>query len=225
MTHSPTILAIDTSSMACSVALLREGKVDEEILHQAKHRAQFILEMLDMLLKRNNLNIAAIDVLAYAEGPGSFTGLRVGASVVQGLSFAHDKPVVGVSTLQMMAQGAYRLYHDSKVLVALDARMQEVYWGIYTLNTEKNLMEAVMPDSVSAPDKVILPKQSGWLGVGNGWVEYKEPLRLRCKGILDKIQTDFLPLASDLLESASQAYFQGKVKKSHQVVPVYIRDV
>lgn len=225
MFHSPTLLAIDTSSMACSVALLTGKKIDEETMRQAKHQSQFILEMLDTLLKRNNLNIEEIDVLTYAEGPGSFTGLRVGASVVQGLSFAHNKPVIGVSTLQMMAQGAYRLYKHSNILVALDARMQEVYWGIYTLNTETNLMEAVMPDSVSLPDKVILPKQSGWLGVGDGWIEYKELLNLRCEGIMDSIQTDFLPLASDLLKPALQAYSQGDVKKSHQVIPIYIRDV
>jgi len=218
------ILAIDTSSIACSVALLHGTIIDELSSNQDRQQSQMILEMIDTLLARNQFTVADLDLLAYAHGPGSFTGLRVGASVIQGLSYAHQKPVVGVSTLQMMAQSAYRLYQETNVLVALDARMHEVYWGIYRLNSALNIMQSVLEDSVAAPDQVILPKENKWFGIGNGWTEYMQPLQQHCLSILKEIALELKPEAKDLLPFAIYEFNQEKFLQAHEVIPVYLRN-
>ena len=130
----PVVLALETSSPVCSVAL-RAGDLDDQIRAEAgREHHRKLLPMIEELLTRNDLKIADIDVIAYGEGPGSFTGLRIGAGVVQGLAFARRKPVIGISSLQALALAvldAHQGAPDPLVLVAVDAHMNDIYRAVY----------------------------------------------------------------------------------------------
>ena len=124
-----TLLALDTSTEACSVALLHKGEktyLDE--LAQRTHTKR-ILPMIDELLVNSGINLKQVDVLAFGRGPGSFTGVRVGAGIAQGLALGADLPVIAVSNLTAMAQAAFELYQAENVAAAIDARMNEVYFS------------------------------------------------------------------------------------------------
>lgn len=143
------ILALDTSGSCCSIALLRNNSQESnrpEILsrvHTApREHTQRILPMIDELLAESNLSLSRLDALAFGRGPGSFTGLRIALSVVQGLAYGADIPVIPVSTLQAIAQQAWRRGWASSgdcVLTALDARMSEVYMGAYQIPSTEEL--------------------------------------------------------------------------------------
>src|SRR5579872_2888616 len=128
------LLALDTSGDACSVAL-RVGQsviVQEKIASQ--QQSSCVLPMVQHILAEAGLALSQLDALAFGRGPGSFTGLRIAAGVIQGLAFAADLPVLPISTLAALAQGVYRQTQAQAVLSAIDARMQEVYWGVYGLD-------------------------------------------------------------------------------------------
>lgn len=148
------ILAIDTSTQACSVALALEDKVIE--LHELadKKHTQRILLMIDELISQHSKEPA---LLAFGCGPGSFTGLRIACSVVQGLALAWNKPVVPVSTLRAIAQGAYRQQGYEKVVARLDARMQEWYWGVFELDAS-GLMQPVTKEQVGSLESIEVPE-------------------------------------------------------------------
>ena len=146
-------LAIDASTEACSVAVQYNGKVYSEYELCPQSHSLRLLPMVDAILKQAGCKLKDLDGLIYGQGPGSFTGVRIGIGVAQGLAFSAELPVVGVSTMQAMAQQAYQLNQSTSVLVAIDARMSEVYNGYYQLD-EHNIMQEVIPESVLAPEKV-----------------------------------------------------------------------
>lgn len=165
-----TILAIDTSNAACSVALSCNGDVKQESIAAPREHTRLVLPMVDKLLAMADISLSRVDVLAFTSGPGSFTGLRIGFGVIQGLAFGADIPVIPVSTLKVMAHRAMRemsLRHGL-VLPAIDARMQEIYWGLYQV--VEGRVETYLADAVSSQTEVIaaidLPVD---IGVGDGW--------------------------------------------------------
>ena len=125
------ILAIETATEACSAALYVDGEVSERFQLAPREHALLILPMIDALLVDAGMSLGALDAVAYGRGPGSFTGVRIAASVAQGVAFAADLPVVAVSTLASLALGAMSATGQHSVMSALDARMNEVYWGLY----------------------------------------------------------------------------------------------
>ncbi|HEX7027418.1 MAG TPA: tRNA (adenosine(37)-N6)-threonylcarbamoyltransferase complex dimerization subunit type 1 TsaB [Gammaproteobacteria bacterium] len=222
------ILAIETATEACSAALL----VGEDMLHQFEHQpqqqARLILPMVDALLAEAGLALGKLDAIAFGCGPGSFTGLRVAAAVTQGIAVAGDVPVLPVSTLAAIAQGAFRRHGETRVLTAIDARMQEVYWGVYALN-EAGLMALQAQEHVLPPAEVPGPsEQSGdWCGAGSGWLAYAEALRGRleeqgCE--VARIHGNAWPEARDVLTLAVPLYSAGKGIEAAQVIPTYLRD-
>src|SRR4051812_31549034 len=122
-----TILAIDTSTDACSAALLINGIVREKFRLAQRQHVQLILPLIHELLLEANLTLKQLDAIAFGCGPGSFTGLRIAASVMQGLAYAIDLPVIAVSSLQALAQGVYREFSANNVIVTMDAHMQSCY--------------------------------------------------------------------------------------------------
>ncbi|PRI54099.1 tRNA threonylcarbamoyladenosine biosynthesis protein TsaB, partial [Haemophilus influenzae] len=124
-----TLLALDTSTEACSVALLYRGeKTHINELAQRTHTKR-ILPMIDEILANSGLGLNQVDALAFGRGPGSFTGVRVGAGIAQGLAFGADLPVIPISNLTAMAQAAFELHQAENVVAAIDARMNEVYFS------------------------------------------------------------------------------------------------
>ncbi len=125
------ILAIDTATEACSVALWNDGNINAHFELCPREHTQRILPMVQDILAANSITLTDIDALAFGRGPGSFTGVRIGIGIAQGLALGANLPMTGVSTLATMAQGAWRKSGATRVLAAIDARMGEVYWAEY----------------------------------------------------------------------------------------------
>nr|VFK45296.1 MAG: tRNA threonylcarbamoyladenosine biosynthesis protein TsaB [Candidatus Kentron sp. TC] len=172
-----SILAIDTSGDACSVALYRDGEYMVSHRLAPRRHAEILLPEIKMLLSQAGLFLRDLDGLAFGRGPGAFTGIRIATGVIQGLAFGADLPVVPVSSLQALAQGAWREHKARHILTALDARMGEVYWGAYRMDIGDLAVSAV-EECVCVPREITLPEVHGdyWFGVGSGWATYGEVL-------------------------------------------------
>jgi tRNA threonylcarbamoyladenosine biosynthesis protein TsaB len=179
--------------------------------------------MIDALLAEAALPVGALDAIAYGRGPGSFTGVRIAASVVQGIAFAADLPVVAVSTLATLAQGAMRETGENHVMSALDARMAEVYWGLYAREPD-GLPRLQGEECVCAPRAVAVPKSGVWIAAGSGWASYREELLERVGQRVISLLPDLEPGAGDLVRLAAQGYRQGDILRPEEAVPVYLRD-
>lgn len=220
---SLTLLALDTSTEACSAALAHGGERIERYAVMPRGHAEHVLGMVHELLAEAGLALSAVDALAFGRGPGSFTGVRIGAGVAQGLAYAADLPVAPLSTLQLLAQGAYRRHGAERVLAALDARMGEVYWGAFVLGAE-GCLEPVGDEAVLAPQAVRGPAAGAWSGAGTGWGQYAEALSARCTAHLDRIEGEALPRALDALPQAALLHGAGRLVSAQQALPVYLRD-
>lgn len=214
-----TILAIDTSTEACSAALLYRNEITHDFVISARDHTKQILPMIDKLLHQSDCSLQQVDAIAFGQGPGSFTGVRIGIGVAQGLAFGADKPMIGVSTLMTLAQGAYRTKQASNVIATIDARMNEVYLGQYQLNN--NQWHAIFPECVIAPEKVVqqvkLVSQDNY-SAGTGWKTYPNMLS-------DIKQSDILlPHAQDLIVIANQKWQKNETVNVEEVEPTYLRN-
>ena len=218
------ILAIDTATDACSVALWLDGVVYEDFQIAARQHTTLILPMVQNLLAEANMALSEMEAFAFAAGPGSFTGLRIAASIIQGFAFATRKPIIPVSTLAAIAQGVYREQKTSHVLVALDARMQEIYWGCYAVD-EKQVMQAQFADSLGTAATLRLPEHGRWQGVGSGWEIQGEALTARMeKQLIGRPLLESYPYARDVAYLASMAFDTQLVSTAREAIPVYLRD-
>lgn len=224
MANQIKILALDTSTEACSAALFYHSEFIESFELAPRQHNQLILPMLESLLAESGVGLTQIDAIAFGCGPGSFTGVRLAASVVQGIAFAADLPVIPVSTLRTLAQGAYREHKASHVLSSIDAYVKEVYWGVYHL-THDEIMTAVTQEIISAPDEIIFSAtEKNWLGVGSGWDRYSEILKNKIGDKLQKWLPNCYPHARDVATLAGHDFKQGKAVSAEHALPVYLRE-
>ncbi len=165
------LLGIETATDACSCALWCEGEITERFEIAPRRQAERVLPMIDELLQEKQLTLADMQAIAFGQGPGSFMGTRLAASVALGLAFGVDIPVIPISTLQALAQRAYVQYQFDQVAAAWDARMQEMYWGCYRVDAD-GIMQPLRHDELSAPAAVRLP-DGHWHCVGNAWQVYQ----------------------------------------------------
>lgn len=219
MTH---ILAIDTATEACSAALSVDGEIYEQFEIAPRQHARMILPMIDHLLKAADLRLADIDAFALGQGPGSFMGLRIAASVVQSLAFVARKPVIPISTLQVIAQVAHFNTGAVQVVAGWDARMEEVYWGAYQCD-ETGIMQPVQPDQLSPPQHIVLP-DGHWEAAGNAWSIYSASISTKTKAHLHILPDYVYPHAYALVRLANRHYTQARVLPAEQALPVYLRD-
>ncbi len=217
------LLAIETATEACSAALFVDGRTTSRFVVAEQRHTRLILPMCDELLREAGMKVSALDAVAFGRGPGSFTGVRIAAGVVQGMAFAHDLPVVPVSTLAILAQEAMTETQQSNVLVALDARMSEVYWGIYQRD-DQGLAQCVGEERVISPHQITVPTRGGWYGVGSGWRVYAHELAERVGDSLSATDGDALPKANFMIPLAQNAYARHQVVSAEQALPVYLRD-
>ena len=218
------ILAIDTATEACSVALQDPTASYAEFELCPREHTQRILPMVRDILDRAATKLADIDVLAYGRGPGSFTGVRIGIGIAQGLALGAALPMVGVSTLATMAQGAWRRTGATRVLAAIDARMGEVYWAEY-VRDESGVWQGEASEAVLKPEAVAerLTGLSGeWATVGTGWLAW--PDLAQNSGLVLRDGETTLPEAEDMLPLAYQAFSAGKAVPVEQAEPVYLRN-
>ncbi len=219
-----TILAIDSSTEACSVALKYKHEVLERFEIAPKQHTSLLLPFVDELLAEAGIVLNQLDTIVFTAGPGSFTGLRMTASVVQGLAYAADLPVVPVSTLATIAQGISKQFETSSILVAMDARMQQVYLGGYQVQ-KHHLVSNVIEDCVVRPEDFELPSmQRKWIGVGSGWKEYED----RFSGVVlehvELIEEDIYPRASDIIKLAEPKFLAGNTQNAAEALPVYLSE-
>lgn len=214
-----TLLALDTATEACSVALLHDGKVTSHYEVIPRMHAQKLLPMIKQLLAESGVALSDVDAIAFGRGPGAFTGVRIAIGVVQGLAFALERPVLPVSNLAALAQGALREPGVQQVAAAIDARMDEVYWGCYQAHDGE--MRLVGREAVLPPERVQLPEActGEWFGAGTGW-GYGERLAVP----VSASDASLLPNALDILELARFAWARGEAIPAEQAQPVYLRD-
>ena len=216
------LLAIDTSEDACSAALCVGDEILERFEIAPRRHSELILPMMDDLLAEAGLSLGGLDALAFARGPGSFTGVRIATSIIQGVALGADLAVVPVSSLQALAQGARRVHGAGQVLSALDARMREVYWGAYRAD-DAGIMTVVVNEAVCAPGEVTVPEGSGWFGAGSAWGAYADVLSARC-GISTPHDSDARVHAQDVGQVAKSVFAEGGAVAAEQALPVYLRD-
>ncbi|MGV3344395.1 tRNA (adenosine(37)-N6)-threonylcarbamoyltransferase complex dimerization subunit type 1 TsaB [Enterobacteriaceae bacterium LUAb1] len=218
------ILALDTATEACSVALVN-GNVTETVFEICpREHTQRILPLIEAVLSRQNVTLRQLDLLAFGRGPGSFTGVRIGTGIVQGLALGADLPVVGISTLAAMAQGAWRLHNATRVLAAIDARMGEVYWAEYQRDAQGNWL-GEESEAVLKPEEAIsrmAELQGEWVTVGTGWAAWpclitNSPLTLTGSSVT-------LPAAEDMLPLAQRAWQCQQIVTAAQAEPTYLRN-
>ncbi len=223
---SLNILCVDTSTEACSVAILRQSETTEHIFNQCliapREHTLKILPMVDAVLKDADLLLSAIDIIAYGQGPGSFTGVRIGVSIAQGLAFGIDKKMVGVSSLHAMAQQAYALNQVSTVYSALDARMGEVYFAHY--QRQNNIMVLLDEEVVIKPEDLITKMTSidnkGAL-VGSAWAVFPQ-LKAHFSSV-KQLSIEY-PSAKYMLDQALLLVKNKQVTAPEFALPVYLRD-
>ncbi|WP_115718075.1 tRNA (adenosine(37)-N6)-threonylcarbamoyltransferase complex dimerization subunit type 1 TsaB [Gallaecimonas mangrovi] len=210
------LLALDTATEACSAALQQGDEVLGTFEVCPQQHTQKILPMIDQLLADAGLRLDDVDALVVGQGPGSFTGVRIGIGIVQGLAFSAEKPVITVSNLAAMAQQAWVQKKAAKVLAAIDARMGELYVGAY--QQQNGLMVLNGEEAVMAPEVVTTPWPA--LAVGTGFDVYPE-----LAAQLGLENSDIrLPDARFMLPLAIAAYNDRRYTDALNVEPVYLRD-
>ncbi|MDP6391514.1 MAG: tRNA (adenosine(37)-N6)-threonylcarbamoyltransferase complex dimerization subunit type 1 TsaB [Arenicellales bacterium] len=216
------VLAVDTATEACSAACLARGKLVQRDVLDPQGHSRLLLGMIEAVLAQAQLSRASLDAVAYDAGPGSFTGIRIGASVAQGLALGLDKPLLAVSSLMALAEGVSA--QDSscpRVLAAIDARMNQVYWGCLERDDKApGGWRWHEPPRVSDPANVT-EHLDGCIGVGSGWDRFagvftaKHPVPW---------QAGAFPLAGDVAVIAHRLLAQGATGGWHDAMPVYVRD-
>ncbi|MBU2642005.1 MAG: tRNA (adenosine(37)-N6)-threonylcarbamoyltransferase complex dimerization subunit type 1 TsaB [Thiobacillus sp.] len=213
------LLVIDTSTEWCSAALWLEGRIlARRVLAEQRH-SSLLLPMVDELLQESALSLRQLDGIGYGAGPGSFTGLRIACAVTQGLALGADLPVVGVSTLESIAEqtGA------ESVLAVLDARMAEVYWAAYQRAGAG--WQCVTEPALALPESVSVPDGGGdWVGAGNGFAALGAVLRPRLAAQLTRIDDSLMPDAAAMAGLAARAFGRGEGMDAALAAPIYLRD-
>lgn len=216
------LLAIDTVTEACSVALWIEGEITtlESVVYQS--HTEHVLPMVQSLLAETETTLSQLDAIVFDRGPGSFTGLRIGAGVTQGLALGIDRPVIPVSSLATLAQGGWRLDRQPQVLACIDARQAEVYWAGY--REQEGVMMDMTSERIGPANVIELAPGQSWMGVGTGFGRYAEELA-RLPGVhwMDT-QSQRFPMAQDMFPHAVAAWQRQEWVKPADAIPIYLRD-
>ncbi len=216
------LLAIDTATEACSVALWLDGAVHERFEHAGRTHSQRLLPMLHALLADCGITLAQVDGIACGVGPGSFAGVRIGVGFVKGLALGLDRPVLPVTSLAMLAQGAIRSHGAAEVLAAIDARMNEVYFCAYAAIS--GLAQSRGEPLVIPPAALNLPQAGSFAAVGSGWNTHGDALRARTTAMLEPLDGAALPHAQDALPLVAVAFAAGQGLPAGELQPLYLRN-
>lgn len=216
------LLAIDTVTEACSVALWQDGEITtrESIVFQS--HTEHVLPMVQSLLAESETGLSQLDAIVFDRGPGSFTGLRIGAGVTQGLALGISRPVIPISSLATLAQGAWRLDEQSHVIACIDARQAEVYWAAYRL--QENVMVAVISEQIGPAKTIKLEAGQSWYGVGTGFGRYEDELAGLTGVSWLGTQSQRYPMAQDMFALAIPAWQKQECLQAVDAIPIYLRD-
>ena len=216
------LLAFETATEACSVAIWDDGRVLERFEIAPRRHAELALPWAEALLREAGIARSQLDAIAVGRGPGAFTGVRLAIALVQGIALALDRPVVARSTLEVLAMRA-QATPGTQVLAAIDARMGEVYSQAFVHDADG--LRALGAARVSAPDAVELPGDAtAWSGVGTGFSAVDGALQSRLHARFARIDATALPHAADLAQIAAAAFARGDAIAPERVEPAYLRD-
>ncbi len=216
------LLAVETATDACSAALSIDGRISERYELASKDHTQLILPMVDGLVKEAGLQPADLEGLAFGRGPGSFTGVRIATGIIQGLALGLDLLVVPVSTLAAIAQDYFDHHDENVAFVAMDARMGEIFWGVYQRDA-KGFAQLMGEEAVTPPGLVEFPELSG-VGLGTGWGVYQAALLERLGDQITHFESNHLPRARAIAALGQRGFDLGQAVPVEQAMPVYLRD-
>ena len=216
------ILALDTCTESCSAALLYQGELFERVEMTQRGHSELILGLMDELFEQAGASIAEIETLAFGRGPGSFTGVRIGVGVAQGIAFARDIPVIPISSLAATAQGVVDTFNTDYIAVAMDARMGEIYCANFQVID--GLVVLLDDEKVCPPEKFKPISQQVWVGIGTGWAEYGTILNDNFNGKLSEVSASHFPQASSIIKLAQVEIEAGRLLPAEQALPVYLRN-
>ncbi len=216
------LLAIETATECCSAALLLNHETFAVSEIAPRRHNEIILAMCERVLAQAEVSLTQLDAIAFGRGPGAFTGVRLAASVTQGIALARDLPVVPVSSLATLAQAAYHTRQASQVLSCIDARMQEIYYALFQPDASK-VMQIVGEEHVIRPGLLTVDVHDHCIGVGSGWRAYAHLLSARC-GKNISYHANALPQAEYVAELGKYYYQRGYQVTAVEALPVYLRD-
>ena len=212
------ILALETSGDYCSVALWRDGTIDDREILAGQRQSGLLLDLVHELLNTCCETLRDMDGIAFGAGPGSFTGLRVACGVAQGLALGVDKPIAGISTLQALAESA----GAPRVVCCVDARMREIYQAAY--EKQNGAWLAVQEPGVYAPSAVPLLPGTAWVGCGSGFAVHRDGLRERYGTALSRVDDTLHARAREVAVLAAPVFARGDGQPADLAAPLYIRD-
>lgn len=215
-THAK-ILSIDTATAACSVAIRLDGRIYERYQEGTNVHSKVLLSMVQSVLQDAHLAATDLDAVAVSQGPGSFTGLRIGVGVAQGIAYGVGCPMIGVSSLETLA---WQTAQDGLIMAGIDARMGEIYWCQYQVVNGQ--VEQVGVANVTAPGDI--PVTAQMVLVGNAWSEYADLLTQPAQGALNVDLNTRLPRASANVELVNQRFTAGSVVAAADFAPAYVRN-
>jgi len=212
------ILALDTSTEYCSVAVLHGNDVVSEEQRAGQKHSELLLPMVDRLLNETGIRLEELEGIAFGAGPGSFTGLRIGCAVAQGLAFGAGKPLVPVSTLLALAEAG----RADRVVAALDARMNEVYLGAYVRADDdwRTIIEPRLQLPSAAPEL----DGDQWTAVGSGFAVARGALVAACGDRLERVDVLLHPHAIEIARLAVPVLARGLGVAPENAAPLYVRD-
>jgi tRNA threonylcarbamoyladenosine biosynthesis protein TsaB len=218
------LIAIDTSSVACSAAV--QNGADRFLRHeeQPREHTRLLVPMIHELLGESGLTLPELDAIVLGNGPGSFIGMRIAASVAQGLAYASSLQIVPVSSMAAVAARVMADNDVNEVVVAQDAHMQQVYLGIYTPDADGLPVEKV-PErlhGMAGIEDLDTDNAADRMAAGFGWQRYPE-LLVANRDRVTKIAEVLHPQASELLDLGRAALAAGKDLAPHEIVPAYLR--
>ena len=226
------LLAIETATEACSVALWIDGEVRERFGIAPRQHAELALPWAGQLLAEAGIAKSQLDAIAVGRGPGAFTGVRLAVALAQGIALALDRPVVPVSTLAALAalafpsplvgEGARRAGEGANILAAIDARMGEIYVAAFRRDGDSII--ATSEEIVIAPTQYELPQGDGWIGVGTGFAAVDGALRSRFADRFVHIDATALPHAADVARLGAIAFERSETLAPERVEPAYLRN-
>jgi tRNA threonylcarbamoyladenosine biosynthesis protein TsaB len=208
------LAAFETSADWCCVAISVDGELAALEQRAGQRQAELALPMLGRLLADGGLSVRRLDAVAFGAGPGSFTGLRIACGLAQGIAFAHDLPVIGISTLEALAQES----GATRVVTCIDARMHEVYYAC--LERDGARWREVLPARCLAPQAAPAAPGTGWTGCGSGFATYPELLGRVAQKILPEVHASALAVA----QLAAPRLAAGEGVDAAHAVPLYLRD-
>ena len=212
------VLALDTSTEYCSVALWQEGAVMERSELAGQRHSEILIGMLDALLKDAGIKLSQVDGIAFGKGPGSFTGVRIACGAAQGLALGANVPVAGVCTLEALAEASGK----ARVIAALDARMGEIYHAAY--QKQNDVFTTVIDPCLCKPEHAPAVPGAEWFGIGSGFAAHGAALQARYAGQLQGADGAAVPQAAAIAVLGAAQFKSGLGVDAAEALPLYLRD-